>query len=57
LVTRHQSLKLLGANRGAVNECKAKFGERTDWDKTENINIEDSFVIPVSFGKEHKSKC
>ncbi len=43
-----------GANRGAVNECKSKFGERTDWEKVEDINIEDDFVIPVSFGKDHK---
>ena len=43
------------ANRGAVNECKAKFGERTDWEKPEDINIEDCHIIPVSFGKEHKS--
>jgi hypothetical protein len=44
-----------GANRGAVNECKAKFGERTDWEKPDDINIEDNFVIPVSFGKDHKT--
>jgi hypothetical protein len=43
-----------GANRGAVNECKAKFGERTDWEKPEDINIEDCHILPVSFGKDHK---
>ena len=43
-----------GANRGAVNEVKSKFGKRTDWEKSEDINIEDNFIIPVSFGKDHK---
>src|SRR5215211_4550598 len=43
-----------GANRGAVNEVKSLYGERTDWEKLEDINIEDNFVIPVSFGKDHK---
>jgi hypothetical protein len=43
-----------GANRGAVNECKSKFGERIDWEKSEDVNPEDNYVIPVSFGKYHK---
>ena len=43
-----------GANRGAVNEVKSKFGEITDWEKSEDINIKDNFVIPISFGKDHK---
>ena len=43
-----------GANRGAVNEVKSKYGERLDWTKSEDVSPEDNFVIPVSFGKEHK---
>ncbi len=44
-----------GANRGFVNEAKNAYGERTDWINPEkDINIEDNFVIPVSFGKFHK---
>jgi hypothetical protein len=43
-----------GANRGAVNECKSRYGERTDWEKAEDLNPEDNHVMPVSFGKEHK---
>lgn len=43
-----------GANRGAVNECKSKFGERTDWEKPEDINLDDNNIIPVSFGKDHE---
>jgi hypothetical protein len=44
-----------GANRGAVNECKVKFGEALDWIKSEDVSPEDNYIIPVSFGKEHKS--
>ena len=44
-----------GSNRSAVNECKAKFGERTDWEKSENINIEDCHIISLSFSKDHKT--
>ncbi|MDR4512607.1 MAG: hypothetical protein MRJ93_12985 [Nitrososphaeraceae archaeon] len=43
-----------GANRGAVNECKSKYGESLNWEKVEDINIEDDCIIPVNFGKEHK---
>ncbi len=43
-----------GANRGAVNEVKSKYGERLDWTKSEDVSPDDNFVIPVSFGKEHK---
>jgi len=43
-----------GANRGAVNECKSKFGERIDWEKSKDVNPEDNYVIPVSFSKYHK---
>ena len=43
-----------GANRGAVNECKSRYGERLDWEKSEDVSPEDNFVIPVSFGKYHK---
>ena len=28
--------------------------ESLDWEKVEDINIEDDCVIPVNFGKEHK---
>lgn len=44
-----------GANRGAVNECKAKFGESLTWEKSEDVSPDDNYIIPVSFGKEHKS--
>ena len=51
----HLKLFVDGANRGAVNECKSKFGERTDWEKPEvDINLEDNHIIPVLFGKFHK---
>ena len=40
-----------GANRGAVNECKSKYGESLDWVKHEDINLEDYCIIPVNFGK------
>jgi hypothetical protein len=43
-----------GANRGAVNECKSKYGESLDWTKSEDVNPEDNFIIPVSFQKEHR---
>jgi hypothetical protein len=43
-----------GANRGAVNECKSKYGESLDWEKVEDINIENDCIIPLNFGKEHK---
>ncbi len=43
-----------GSNRAAVNECKSRFGESLDWDRSEDINPESNFVIPVSFAKEHK---
>lgn len=45
-----------GANRGAVNECKAVYGERIDWIKSEDVSPEDNYVNPVSFGKFHKEK-
>jgi len=44
-----------GANRGATNEVKSKFGESLEWSKLEDINIEDNYVIPVTFQKDHKS--
>ena len=45
-----------GANHGAVAECKSKFGERSDYINPEkDINIEDAFIIPVSFGKYHRA--
>lgn len=34
-----------GANKGAVNECKSKFGESLDWDKSEDVSPEDNYVI------------
>ena len=41
-----------GANRGAVNECKVKFGESITWDKKE---MHKSMKIhPINFGTEHK---
>ena len=43
-----------GSNRAAVNECKSKFGESLDWDRSENVSPESNFIIPVSFAKEHK---
>jgi len=43
-----------GANHWAINECKSKYGESLDWEKVEDINIEDDCIIPVNFGKEHK---
>ena len=43
-----------GANRGAVNECKSKFGESLDWDKSEGVSPEYNYIIPVSFGKDNK---
>ncbi len=43
-----------GSNRAAVNECKSKFGESLDWDRSENVSPEFNIVIPVSFAKEHK---
>lgn len=43
-----------GSNRAAVNECKSKFGESLDWNRSENVSPESNIVIPVSFAKEHK---
>ena len=40
-----------GTNRGAVNECKAKFGEHMDWEKPKDVNPEYNYIIPVSFGR------
>lgn len=50
----HLILFVDGANRGALNECKAKFGEHMDWEKPEDVNPEYNYIIPVSFGKEYK---
>ena len=44
-----------GANRGAVNECKSKYGESLTWDKPEDISPDSSYIIPVNFGKEHRN--
>ena len=43
-----------GANRGAVNECKSKYGESLDWQRSEDVSPESNFIIPVSFQKEHR---
>ena len=40
--------------RGAVNEVKSKFGESLDWARSDDVSINDNYVIPVSFAKEHK---
>ncbi|MDR4510132.1 MAG: hypothetical protein MRJ93_00305 [Nitrososphaeraceae archaeon] len=52
---RFCSFFLDGANRGAVNECKSKFGESLEWDKAEDINPDDNHILPVNFTKYHKS--
>lgn len=43
-----------GSNRAAVNECKSKFGESLDWNRSEYVSPESNFIMPVSFAKEHK---
>ena len=43
-----------GANRGALNEVKSRYGESLDWTKSEDVNPDDIRVIPISFQKEHK---
>ena len=43
------------SNRGFTNELKSKFGESLDWERSEDVSIEDNYVIPVSFQKDHKS--
>jgi len=43
-----------GANRAAVNEVKGLFGESLNWEKSEDVNPEHNYIIPVSFGKRHK---
>jgi hypothetical protein len=43
------------ANRGFTNELKSRFGESLTWQKSEDVSIEDNYIIPVSFQKEHKS--
>jgi len=40
-----------GGNRGAVNECKSKFGERIDWEKLGRRKSRRELCNPVSFGK------
>jgi hypothetical protein len=40
-----------GANRGAVNECKSKFGERIDGEKFGRRKSRRELCNPVSFGK------
>jgi hypothetical protein len=43
------------ANRGFTNECKSKYGESLTWEKTEDVSIEDNYIIPINFGTKHKS--
>jgi len=44
-----------GANRGAVNECKSKYGESLDWERSEDVSPQSNFIIPVAFQKEHRT--
>lgn len=41
-----------GANRGAVNEAKVRFGESITWDKKELLK--GNRIHPINFGTEHK---
>jgi hypothetical protein len=43
------------ANRGFTNELKSKFGESLDWERADDVSLEDNYVIPVTFQKDHKS--
>ncbi len=43
-----------GANRGAVNECKIKFGESINWEKVKDISPDDNRIIPVNFHTDHE---
>ena len=41
-----------GANRGAVNECKVRFGESITWDP--KLMQKGSIIHPINFGTEHR---
>jgi hypothetical protein len=43
------------ANGGFTNELKSRFGESLTWERSEDVSIDDNYVIPVSFQKDHKS--
>lgn len=43
-----------GARPDFINEVKIRFGERTDWEKPEDINEREDSVVPVNFRTEHK---
>ena len=43
-----------GARPDFINEVKIRFGERTDWEKPEDINDREESVIPVNFRTHHK---
>ena len=44
-----------GARPDFINELKIRFGERTDWDKPEDINVLENCIIPVNFRINHKN--
>jgi hypothetical protein len=43
------------ANRGFTNVLKSRFGESLTWERSEDVSIDDNYVIRVSFQKDHKS--
>jgi hypothetical protein len=44
-----------GQNRGFITDLKIKFGEDPDYEKIDDVDPEDSRVIPVNFVTEHKN--
>jgi hypothetical protein len=44
-----------GARPDFINEVKIRFGERTDWEKPEDINVREDSIIPVNFRVHHKN--
>ena len=44
-----------GSARGFITSLKIAFNEETDYEKAEDVSIEDNKVIPVNFGTQHKS--
>ncbi len=43
-----------GARPDFINEVKIRFGERTDWEKPEDINDREESIIPINFRTHHK---
>jgi hypothetical protein len=53
-IRENNKIYIDGARPDFINEVKIRFGERTDWEKVEDVNEREDSIIPVNFRVEHK---